>query len=70
MGIWELWPKNPFWSLSTVIGAQYDQVGAFDIPIIQMLVVGDYWVCRDPIWVVWDPYGAIKKEILGQNGSF
>ena len=32
MEIWESGPKNPFWSLSTVLVAQYDQVGAIDVP--------------------------------------
>ena len=70
MEIWELGPKSPFWSLSTVLGAQYDQVGVFDVPISKILVDGGYWVCLDPIWVVWDPYGAIKRNILGQTGPF
>ena len=48
-------PKSPFWALSTVLGAQYDQVGAFDIPISKMLVTEGYLVFRDPIWVIWDP---------------
>ena len=38
MEIWELGPMSPFWSLSTVLGSQYDQVGAFDVPISKMLV--------------------------------
>ena len=63
MEIWELGPKSPFWSLLTVLGVQYDQVGKFDVPISKTLVDGGYWVCQDPIW-----YGAIKMDIWPRRG--
>ena len=42
----------------------------FDVPISKMLVDGGYWVCRDPIWVVWDPYGAKTRDIWAKMCSF